>query len=166
VKKKMKKILLVLAVLGLILGMRGIAMAAGTATGNMDVSATLTDSCTVSASTMAFGSIEALASTAAVTATSANLQVACTAGTSPKIWSDSTRTLVNGGNNFAFNLSQTSGAVADDLPTTTVAAEAIIGYTATGSLITVPLYGKILPANFGSKPAGSYLRTITVSVDY
>lgn len=161
----MKKILSVLAVFGLILGMSGIAMAV-TVTGDMAVSATLTNSCTVSASTMDFGSVAALASTADVTATSSGLQVACTTGTSPTIWSDSVRTLVNGVNNFAFNLSQTSGAAADNLPTTTLGAEAITGYTANGSLITVPLYGKILSANFSSKPAGAYSRTVTVSVNY
>jgi hypothetical protein len=142
-------------------------VSAGTGTGTMTVNATLTDSCTVSASTLTFASVAALASSSAVTGdTGSSLQIACTTGTSPTIWSDSVRTLVNGGNNFAFNLSQTSGAAADNLPVVTGSAEAITGFTADGDTHTVMIYGKILPANFGSKPAGAYTRAVTLSVNY
>ncbi|WP_026435963.1 spore coat protein U domain-containing protein [Acidovorax sp. JHL-9] len=148
---------------GLILG-AGAAQAA-TATGTMDASATLTNSCTVSASTLTFASTAALASSADVTAnTGTSLQVACTTGTAPKLYSATPRTLVNGTDSFAFNLSLTSGAAADDLPTAAPVSSNIAAPN--GSDQTVTVYGKILASNFGSMPAGSYTRAVTLSVDY
>lgn len=159
----MKKITVIL-VTGLVFLTSSTAMAV-TATGTMAVSATLTDSCTVSASTLDFGSFAALASTADVPATSAGLQIACTTGTTPLIWSDSPRSLVNGVNSFPFNLSQTSGAAADDLPALTGTAEAIGGsFSADGTLKTVPIYG--LATNFGSQPALGYTANVIISVNY
>ena len=165
----MRKLTALLAA-GLVLGMSGMAMATTTATGTMTTSATLTNSCIVSNATMTFPSSAALLSTSDQTAdTGTTLTVACTTGTTPKIWSDTTRTLSDGAGSpktFAFKLSQTSGAVNDDLPITTGAAEAIAAYTADGSEIIVPLYGKIMAANFGNKPANTYTASITVKVDY
>jgi hypothetical protein len=163
-KKSLGKALLVF---GMVMGSANIAVAA-TATGTLTVNATLTSGCTVSASTLNFASAVALTSSADVTAdTGTSLKVACTAGTTPTIWSDTPRILSDAGTNtFAFNLSQTSGAAADDLPTTTGAAEAISGFTADGAEHTVTIYGKILASNFGSKPAGSYTKAVTLSVNY
>lgn len=162
----MKKTLLVLAAFGLVLGMSGMAMAA-TASGTMTTEATLQDACTVSAATMTFPGFAALASTAAQTTdTDGSLLVACTTGTSPKIWSDTARTLTGSGGTIAFNLSQTAGAAADNLPITALASEAIASYTADGTPIAVPLYGRILAANFGGKAAGAYSANITVKVEY
>jgi spore coat protein U-like protein len=133
----------------------------------MTTTATLEDSCTVSAATMTFPGFAALSSTADQTAdTAGSLLVACTTGIAPTVWSDTARTLTSGVNTVAFNLSQTSGAAADDLPTASLSAEPITGYTATGAPIAVPLYGKILATNFGGKPAGAYTANITVSVNY
>jgi spore coat protein U-like protein len=163
----MKKTLSVLAAFGFILGMSGMAMAAGTATGAMTTTATLEDSCTVSAAAMTFPGFAALLSTADQTAdTAGSLLVACTTGIAPTVWSDTARILTSGVNTVAFNLSQTSGAAADDLPTASLSAELITGYTSTGAPIDVPLYGKILATNFGGKPAGAYTTNITVSVNY
>ena len=163
----MKKTLSVLAAFGFVLGMSGMAMAAGTATGVMTTTATLQDSCTVSAATMTFPGFAALSSTADQTAdTAGSLLIACTTGTTPTIWSDSTRELSGAGGTIAFNLSQTAGAAADNLPTVTGSAESIVGYTSTGAEIAVPLYGKILATNFGGKAAGAYTADITVSVNY
>lgn len=141
---------------------------AATATGALTVNATLTNSCTVSAASLTFDSVAALASSSDVTGdTAGSLLIACTTGTSPTIWSDTARTLVGTGGSFAFNLSQTSGAAADDLPVTTGAAEALAAYTATGSEIAVPIYGKILASNFGSQPAAAdYTVAITLSINY
>ncbi|MCM2337383.1 MAG: spore coat U domain-containing protein [Lysobacter sp.] len=153
----------ILVAAGLILG-AGAAQAA-IATGDMTASATLTNSCTVSASTLTFASTAALASSADVTAdTGASLQVACTSGTTPKLYSATERTLVNGLESFAFNLSLTSGAAADNLPTTAPVGSNIAAPD--GSAQTVTVYGKILASNFGSKPAGTYTRAVTLSVDY
>jgi hypothetical protein len=163
----MKKTLSVLAAFGFILGMSGMAMAAGTATGAMTTTATLQDSCTVSAAAMTFSGFASLSSTADQTAdTAGSLLIACTTGTAPTIWSDSARVLTDGTNTITFNLSQTALAAADNLPVASLSAEPISEYTSTGDPIAVPLYGKILATNFGGKPAGVYTAAITVSVDY
>lgn len=141
--------------------------AAGTATGTMTTNATLTSGCTVSAATLDFGSATALTSSSDVTGdTGTSLKIACSSGTTPTIWSDTVRTLVSGGNSFAFNLSQTSGAATDDLPTVTGSAASIPSFTADGTEKTVMIYGKILASNFGAKPAGSYTKAVTLSVNY
>ncbi|MGR8979210.1 MAG: spore coat protein U domain-containing protein [Gammaproteobacteria bacterium] len=160
-----KTLLSALLAAGMAMGSAGVF--AGTATGTMTVNATLTSGCTVSASTLEFASATALTSSSDVTGDTGNsLQIACSSGTTPTIWSDTARTLSDGTNTFAFNLSQTSGAAADNLPTTTGAAEGISGFTADGTSKTVTIYGKILASNFGSKPAGSYTKAVTLSVNY
>ncbi len=164
-----KALLSALLFSGLVMG--SVSVSAATATGNMTVNAALTSSCSVSASTLDFGSIAALDVTADVTGdTAGSLSVACTTGTTtPEIYSDSTRTMVESGAGtatLAFYLSQTAGAAADNLPTTALAAEAMTGYTADGSAITVPIYGRIPTASFSGKPVGSYTATIVISVDY
>lgn len=142
-------------------------VAAATQTGTMTVDATLTAACTVSASTLTFAAANALTSSADVTGdTGTSLKIACTTGTTPAIWSDTERTLSDGTNTFPFNLSQTSGAAADDLPTVTGSAEAISGFTADGEEHTVTIYGKILASEFGVKPAGAYTKAVTLSVNY
>jgi hypothetical protein len=151
---------------GMVMGSASVS--AATQTGTMTVTATLTGSCTVSASSLTFASVAALTSSSDVTGdTGSTLTIACTSGvTAPTIWSDTGRTLVNGANNFAFNLSQIAGAASDDLPTTTGTAQAITGFTADGTAKTVMIYGKILAANFGGKPAGTYTKAVTLSVNY
>lgn len=161
----MKKFTALLAA-GLVFGASGMAMAA-TASGTMSASAELVASCTVSDSALSFSNSDALLSGSdKIADTGTTLKVACTTGTSPLIWSSSPRLLANGLDSFAFNLSQTAGALNDDLPAETGGAEAIAGYSADGSEITVPLYGKILRANFGNKPAKIYTASITVNVNY
>jgi hypothetical protein len=161
-----KALLGALLAAGMVMGSASVS--ALTATGTMTVSATLTSSCSVSASSLTFASVAALTSSSDVPGdTGSTLQIACTSGvTAPTIWSDTARTLVNGANNFGFNLSQIAGADSDDLPTTTGAAQAITGFTADGTAKTVTIYGKILAANFGGKPAGTYTKDIILSVNY
>ena len=162
----MNKALSVLATIALVFGMSGLAAAAGTATSTMTASATLEHSCIVSAATMAFTNSAALLSTADQTAdTGTTLKVACTTGTSPTIWSDTPRILVNGPDSFAFNLSQVSGAAVDDLPTA-APGQSISGYIADGTEKVVLLYGKITALNFGNMPGKLYAANISVSVNY
>jgi spore coat protein U-like protein len=162
----MKKTLSVLAAIGHVLDMGGMAAVAETATGNLTVSVTLENSCTVSEATMDFTNTAALLSTGdQITDTGSTLKVACTTGISPTIWSSSPRYLVSGPNSIPFNLSQESGAALDDLPTA-APGEAITGYIADGTEKVVPLFGKILALNFGDEPASVYTANITVSVSY
>jgi hypothetical protein len=147
--------------------MSGMVMAAGTATGSMTTTATLEDSCTVSAATMTFPAFPALGSTVdQTTDTDGSLLIACTTGAVPMIWSDTARTLTGTGGGIAFNLDQAAGAVTNALPITSVAAEGITGYTSTGAPIAVPLHGRITAAEFGGKAAGTYTADIVVSVNY
>lgn len=137
-------------------------------TGFMRVNATLTNACTVSAATITFNSNSNKSNSAEITGdTGGSLRIACTTGTTPKIWSDTARTLVNNGESFTFNLSQTPGAETDDLPTTSAEAELLVNYTANGSPIEVPIYGKILASNLNSKLANvDYTIPITFRVNY
>jgi hypothetical protein len=160
-----KKLLPALLAVGM--AIVGANVSAATTTGTLTVTATLTSACTVSASALTFAAANALTSSADVTGdTGTSLKIACTTGTNPTIWSDTARILSDGTNSFAFNLSQTAGAAADNLPTTTGAAEAIAGFTADGTEKTVTIYGKILASNFGGKPAGTYTKAVTLSVNY
>ena len=159
------------ALLAVGMAMGSTSVYAVTATGNSTVTATVTNSCSVSASTLDFGSIAALNTTADVIGdTAGSLTVACTTGTTtPKIYSTTARTMSDGAtapSTLAFNLSQTAGASTNDLPATALAAVAMAGYTADGSAIVVPIYGRIPTASFAGKPVGSYTATIVISVDY
>lgn len=164
-----KSLLGALVAAGLTMASTGVY--AATSSGNSTVTATVTNTCSVSASTLSFGSIAALNTTADVTGdTAGSLSVACTTGTTtPKIYSTTARTMSNGAttpSTLAFNLSQTAGAATNDLPATAIAAVAMTGYTANGAAIVVPIYGRIPSASFAGKPAGSYTATIVISVDY
>jgi len=164
-----KALLGALVAAGLALGSTGVFAATGT--GNSTVTATVTNTCSVSDSTLSFGSIAALNTTADVTGdTAGSLTVACTTGTTaPIIYSTTARTMSDGAtapSTLAFNLSQTAGASTNDLPLTAATAVAMTGYTADGSAIVVPIYGRIPSASFAGKPAGSYTATIVISVDY
>ena len=142
------------------------SVSSATATGTMTVNATLTSGCTVSASTLDFGSVSALASSSDVTGnTGTSLKIACTTGTSPTIWSGTTRELSDGTNTIAFNLNLASN-FSINLPTDTGGAVTIPSFTADGTEKTVVIYGKILAANFGGKPAGAYTKDVTLSVNY
>jgi len=143
---------------------------AATESGTMTVSATLVGGCTVSDATLAFGDISALLTSADATGdTAGSLSIACSSGTTPVIYTTSPRTLTGSGtalgNSMAFNLSQTAGAATDNLPAIAT-GEAITGFTANGDAQVVPIYGRVLAANFGDKLVGPYSATITISVDY
>lgn len=65
------------------------------------------------------------------------------------------------------DLSLTSGAAADDLPSTFGAgADLPEGFTQDGSLHDVVIYAKALASNFKLLPCGSYTTNVTVSVEY
>jgi hypothetical protein len=147
----------------------GVAVA-GTTSGNLVVSATLTSGCEVQAGSIAFGSIVTLASVGDKTADSGTtFKVACSSDVTPTIASTTVRSMSDGAGTphlLPFNLSLTPGAAADDLATTTPVALTI---TQDGTMQTVPLYGKVLAANFtgaNALPAGSYTNTMIVDVAY
>ncbi|MFZ2311573.1 MAG: spore coat protein U domain-containing protein [Methylobacter sp.] len=168
-----KSLLGALLAAGMVMGSASVS--ALTATGTMTVSATLTSSCSVSASALNFGNISALAGTTDIQAdTGTTLQIACSTGTTnPAIYSDSSTSprIMNGsgtanGDTIAFNLSQTSGAAADDLTSASTGEAIGSGWQADGAAHAVTIYGRIPAANYGAKKVGPYSTTIAINVNY
>ncbi|MFA5924297.1 MAG: spore coat protein U domain-containing protein [Methylococcaceae bacterium] len=167
-----KALLGALLAAGMVMGSASVS--AATATGTMTVNATLTSSCSVSDSALNFGDISALAGTTDIQAnTGTTLQIACSTGTTnPVIYSvraTSPRVLNGSGTaalgTMAFNLSQTSGAAADDLADAST-GETILNWTANGVAQPVTIYGRIPAANYGAQPVGPYSATIAINVEY
>lgn len=165
----MNKKLTTLAVLGYALSMSNAAMAA-TASGTMTVSASVSEACSVSAATMVFPAISPFANTDVIADTAGSLMIACTALTTPLIWSDSLRVLTGPGAGvveISFSLGQTPAtALTDSLPII-AAGEAIAApFVADGLEQSVPLHGLIKAADVAGKAPGVYMGTITINVNY
>lgn len=151
------------------MAMAGGAMAAEV-TDTLTANLTLTSACEVSpTSTIDFGSKVALASVTAATANSGStFQVACSAdATAPKIYAAVTRTMKKGGTGtgIAFNLSLTSGAAADDLPSEVGSAISVGTLTQDGAFHDVVIYGKA-PNSWAALPSGDYTGTVLLTVTY
>lgn len=134
----------------------------------LTVDATLTSACAVSAgATISFGSFSTLAAVDQTADSGSTFTVACSTDMVPAIFVTGTRTIINGANSLAFNLSMTSGAAADDLPAT-LALAAALTVVQDGTAKVVPLYARLAAADFGALPAGAYANgsAVTVSVSY
>jgi spore coat protein U-like protein len=152
-----------IAVLALALGTPAHA---GTSTSTMSVSANIGGTCTVGATSMAFGTY---ASTAISTAT-APIQVTCTSGVTAQVGlsqgnnnnkaaSYGTRALANGSTNFLGYDVYTDNTYATVWNNSTT-----VPVTSTGTPVTVNAYGRI-PA--GQTPAtGSYNDSVTITVTF
>lgn len=143
---------------------------AGTRTTDMDVSATVTGNCTISASELAFPDVDTLSGTA-VTGTG-GLSVRCTNGTGWTAAADigdgsgasyTNRRMTAGGNTLNYNLftSGTYGTVWGD----GTGGSATIGGTGTGSVQNITIHGRI-PAGQTAVPAGDYTDLIGITVTY
>jgi spore coat protein U-like protein len=138
---------------------------AGTATSTMSVSANIAGTCSVGATSLAFGTY---ASTAASTAT-APIQVTCTNGVTAQVSLNQgnnnnkastygTRALANGANYLGYDI-YTDNTYATVWNTTNT-----VPVTSTGSAVTVNAYGRI-PT--GQTPAtGSYTDSVTITVTF
>lgn len=134
----------------------------------LSVDATLTSACAVSAgATISFGSFSTLATGDQTADSGSTFTVACSSDMTPLIFATGTRTIINGANTLPFNLSLTSGAATDALPAT-LALAAALTLTKDGTAKVVPLYARLVKANFTSLPAGAYANgsAVTVSVTY
>lgn len=158
-----------LAVIAAAFGMSNAAVAA-TVSGTMTVSATVGEACSVSAATMIFPPISPFATTDVVADTAGSLLIACTALTTPLIWSDSPRILTGPGAGIIeipFNLGQTPATALTDALPVIVAGEAIAApFVANGVEQSVPLNGLIKAADYAGKDPGLYTATITINVNY
>ncbi|MBZ5567298.1 MAG: spore coat U domain-containing protein [Acidobacteriia bacterium] len=148
---------------------------AGTATGNMNVTATVTADCVVnSAADMAFGNLGIPFTINSVDATtSAAINYTCTnSGVAPKIRLDQglnpgvgstdaapVRRMISGGNYISYALFTDA---AHSTPWINSAGGGVAG-TADGAAHTVTAYGVATAANV---PAGAYSDQVVVSVDF
>lgn len=157
------------AVAALMSGATAFADTAATVSGNVTVQATLTPACEVSSAgaTIDFGSIVALASTGNKDGNSGSgFQVACSTGLSPKIYSTTARVMDDGqAHSLPFDLCLAECTGSNGLAATEAGADTL-AITQDGDLKTVTLYGRVQAADFKALPAGSYSKTVTVSVDY
>ena len=145
---------------------------AGTSTSNMNVSATVSNNCTISAGALSFGTYDTV-SGSAVDST-ATLSVACTEGAS------STITLGQGANadtgstdaaplrRMAAGAERLSYSLFQDTGRTTAwgnTAGTGVGYTASSSAASnQTVYGRIAASQ--DVPAGSYTDTVVVTVTF
>jgi spore coat protein U-like protein len=143
---------------------------AGTASGSLATSATVTANCTVSTSALAFGNVDST-SASNVDATG-GLTITCTNGSA---WAASAgvgggsgasyadRRMTAGGNLLSYNI-YTSAA------RTTVwgdgtGSTATLGGTGTGSAQSVTVYGRV-GGGQSTVPIGSYADTVSVTITY
>ncbi|MCU0654507.1 MAG: spore coat U domain-containing protein [Polyangiaceae bacterium] len=148
---------------------------AGTATENLNVTASVSANCTIATSPVAFGAydpVNANASTALDNAGS--VSVTCTSGSSTTITlgqganagggsTDAVpvRRMADGGGNFmSYGLFQDAGR-------TTVWGNTVgtgVGHTGSGSLTAITVYGRVPAAQ--NLPAGSYSDTVIATVTF
>lgn len=156
---------------GILLATAGGAQAASPVTTTFNVSATVAGNCLVSATDLAFGNYTAVADVTG----SSSVKVRCTNGTgyvvklSSGAGSFAQRTMSNGGSGLLnYNL-YTSNSYAsiwgDGSSSTAVVNGSGTGLSALGEA-TFGVYGKLPNAGNQDAPVGSYLDTITVSVEY
>jgi spore coat protein U-like protein len=156
----------VLASAGLFAG----AAQAATTSSSLGVSATVTANCTVSTSSVAFGSVNTIAGTNVDA--SGGISVTCTNGTG---WAASagagagtgataaSRKMASGSNLLNYSLYTDSGrnTVWGDGTGTT----ALLSSTGTGTAQSTTVYGRVFSGQTGA-PAGSYADTVAVTVTY
>jgi hypothetical protein len=165
----MNKKLTTLAAIGVALSMNNTAVAA-TATGIMTVAATMAEACSVSSATMTFAPISPFSADDIVADTAGSLQIACTALTTPLIWSNSPRVLTGPGAGtveIPFSLGQTTAtALTDALPIISTGQAIAAPFVANGIAQAVPLHGLIRAADYTGKAPGLYTTSITMNVNY
>lgn len=148
---------------------------AGTSTGSLTISVTITASCTVAAASIGFGSIDAtLISTTASSFTAGTISVTCTGSTpwavgfgSGNNYQSSTRRMVyNSVNYIGYGLYASSNTTnplgtATNSTTCAITGDCLTG-TGTG---TGTIYGYI-PATTTPPVAGLYTDTVTMTIIY
>jgi hypothetical protein len=165
----MNRKLTTLGIIAAALSMNNTAMAT-TAIGTMTVSATMGEACSVSSATMTFPPISPFASGDIVADTAGSLLVACTALTTPLIWSDSPRVLTGPGAGIAeipFSLGQTTAtALTNALPIISTGQAIAAPFVANGTQQSVALHGLIKVADYTGKAPGLYTASIMMNINY
>lgn len=144
-----------------------------TSTTTFNVTATISAACSVSASTLSFGTYNPVL--AAVLDATTNVNVTCTSGSAYNVGLDAglgvgatvanrLMTRISGGSDtIAYTLYQDSGHTT--VWGNTVASNTIAG-SGSGSAQALTVYGRIFSSNATTIPPASYSDTITVTVTY
>lgn len=137
-------------------------LGAATATANLSVTATVAASCTISVTSMSFGTLSATANTDATATITTN----CTNGTSASITTDE-------GMNGNQNMDNGEGALIQYRVYRDSARTGMFGPLDTPILITgsgvnqtTTLYGRVTTNSVSNKPAGSYRDTLRLTITY
>ena len=141
---------------------------AATDTDDMLVTATVIDSCTVTASPMAFGTLTTLGS--ANIDSSATIALACTPDAAYDVSLDSGLNAGGGSQRQLVNGADATQRIDYDVysnaaRTTAWNTTATVTGTATGGVATLTAYGRI-PASATAVTAGSYSDSVTVTVTF
>lgn len=169
----MRKIVQISSTAALLTAILGGTAYAATSTTSFTVSATVADSCSVSATNLAFGNVTPVDNinfnaTSTVDVTCANgttYDIGLDAGANSSDGTVSTRRMTDGAatpNYLSYQMYQDSGHTTvwgNTVGTDTVAA------TGTGSTQTNTVYGQI-PSGQQATPTGSYTDTVTVTVTF
>ncbi|KZL51280.1 hypothetical protein A2T98_02985 [Nodularia spumigena CENA596] len=148
---------------------------AGTATSNLDVSATVSASCTISTNPLAFGNYDpigtnattALDVTGSLTTTCGNGSssiVTLSQGSNADVTStdaDPRRRLSNGNNNFLSYEIFTGQTMQANWGNTLNSSVVVTG---TGQQVNTPIYARIPPGQ--SVPSGNYTDTVVATIDF
>jgi len=144
-----------------VLGLLATPALGGTASNTLTVTATVAATCSVSASSLNFGTYTVSTNTDQ----SGNISVTCTTGTPYTVELDggtnasgSTRRMVNASSYLTYELYTDSGRGTVWNNTNTVAG------TGTGAAQSIPLYGRIPSSQ--NVPAGTYTDTVQITVTY
>jgi spore coat protein U-like protein len=146
------------------------AASTGSTTATFQVTATVTNMCTVTTQTLAFGNYNFTTASPA-NAANANILLTCTSGDSYTVALNAgsytgatvnTRQMANGGNALGYQLYKDSGhtTVWGD---GTLSSVTVSG-TGTGAQQSLPVYGVITTGQI--VPAGNYTDTITATITY
>jgi spore coat protein U-like protein len=152
----------------------GPVAAAGTATSNLDVGATVAANCTISTTAVAFGAYDPIVANAAADLDNAgSVSVTCTSGASTKVTlgqgsnadalsSDAApiRNMKSGANLLSYALYSDSGratAWGNDAATG-------VSHTGTGTATSLSVYGRVVKAQ--NVPAGTYADIVVATVTF
>ena len=148
----MKKLLAIAATVAAV-AMAGSAMAA--TTGNLNVSATVTDSCSITGGTLAFGTLNAVTAPV-VNAGSAGVSVTCTNLTSYHV-------TAGNGQHYASGVYHLDDGTGNEIAYTFTSAFPIAG-TGNGASQTIAINGQIAAGSYTGAPAGAYSDQVVLTV--
>jgi spore coat protein U-like protein len=145
--------------------------AADTATGNLNVSATVNKSCSVGASSLSFGTISPATGVTTASPAAGSISVTCTFDTTYDVALNNganfsgTRRMTNGTHFLNYDIYRNAAAT-QRFGATDVATDMVAGTGNGDSADSIPVYGLIPSGQAGTAGAGSYTDTVGITVTY